>query len=1092
MAAEEPLACDALPRISVIVPSYNQGQFLRECFESIFRQQYPHLEVVVMDGGSTDGSVEIIRSYAPRLKYWQSQRDGGQSAAINAGMQHCTGDLVSWLNSDDFYCEDALWTLARAWMQHPGRGLYIGNGFRLDQETGAVKPFLERHVCLSRRGLLEGPDYILQPATFFLRDAFLAVNGLVPELRYCMDWDIYLRISRKYPVVAMNEFLAVSREYADTKTRAGGLGRVNEIIRMIQSHSGKELTTGTFCYLLDTALTSVRGSITRNTEVTLENGVIRLLADFGEEFGDGAWCAAYADPQDDVYLPVARGPWPRRPRDPSAPPLPRISVVVLVEADSAALDDTLRSIFAQDYPDVEVLVVDAAGTVAAGAVAGYPDVRMLRPRRARRQARLINHGLAAARGEVLSWMPAGDLLAEGALHAAGAAFADDAELDVVYGNALFLDPRGEPCLVDLRPMRSAFWFGRFEPPRGQPGFDKAPYSVPQASVAFHRRAWERAGPLKDSYRHIHAYEWFLRVAAGGRVRKLDRTQAFCRVGTRVEPWRWHESLVELYRFSRPQWPRRGTPEYEEAIEDYGEYFLCHKFGILADDEPGHWGMRLACLLARLRVVNPERWRRQGFIVTPRGAPPFHIPPPEPIIRSLLPLANAEELPQREGTTYRAAVCLARAPRHPGALGTEAREFQLLAEVCRCSVVELFTFRSARERTSALPADAVYTPEQMAHFRLDHLWRGLPPRNLVLRLLDGLRGLSIPVAGPANPLQVSQQFVRVRGYCVQALQERLDRGHHRADFLFIADQGNPAALALDTADTTTRLILIAHGSEADRLQRQVASSWGLSRLAAKLEARRGQRFEAANLDRFDGIIVASEVDRARFMAEYAFPAERIDVAGRAVDTAWWGTCPRRPASPAIVEFLGNLDDPQDALAARRFGTKVLPQLRQQAPEIVGWILDVGLGRTRRRSTIGAARVLEVGDDVRPHLAQAAVVCLPHQGGGLTRSAAAEVLAAGVPLVATSAAAEGLAIDPGVHYRTGNLDNELAAAIVELLQSPQSAAALARAGQEQVQRHHASTMQLAGFRDWLDRLARMPRRCHDSGAEPKGGVAEPAAA
>src|SRR5207253_10244668 len=102
-------------------------------FDSLFCQNYPSLEVVVMDGGSTDNSVDIIRAHAHRLKHWQSQKDGGQSAAINAGVQLCTGDLVAWLNSDDYYWRDCLWTVGRAFLQHPGYGLYIGNGFRHDQ-----------------------------------------------------------------------------------------------------------------------------------------------------------------------------------------------------------------------------------------------------------------------------------------------------------------------------------------------------------------------------------------------------------------------------------------------------------------------------------------------------------------------------------------------------------------------------------------------------------------------------------------------------------------------------------------------------------------------------------------------------------------------------------------------------------------------------------------------------------------------------------------------------------------------------------------------------------------------------------------------
>src|SRR5262245_22560893 len=156
-----PAAPGELPLISVVVPSYNQGRFLPDTLESLFRQDYPRLEVVVMDGGSTDNSVEVIRSYAPRLKHWQSQRDRGQSAAINAGVKLCTGDLVTWLNSDDYYWRDALWTVGRAWAAHPGRGLYIGNGLRHDQATGAYIPFCTRHIAFDRQALTHGTDYIL-------------------------------------------------------------------------------------------------------------------------------------------------------------------------------------------------------------------------------------------------------------------------------------------------------------------------------------------------------------------------------------------------------------------------------------------------------------------------------------------------------------------------------------------------------------------------------------------------------------------------------------------------------------------------------------------------------------------------------------------------------------------------------------------------------------------------------------------------------------------------------------------------------------------------------------------------------------------
>src|SRR5262249_38534152 len=143
----------------------------------------------------------IIEEYAGRLKYWQSRPDGGQSAAINAGVEQCTGELVGWLNADDFYWGDALWTVGRAWAAHPGRALYIGNGFRFDQHTRKYIPFLARHVALDREALLRGPCYLLQPATFVCRSAWREVGGLDPRLRYCMDWDLFLHVAHGRPAV---------------------------------------------------------------------------------------------------------------------------------------------------------------------------------------------------------------------------------------------------------------------------------------------------------------------------------------------------------------------------------------------------------------------------------------------------------------------------------------------------------------------------------------------------------------------------------------------------------------------------------------------------------------------------------------------------------------------------------------------------------------------------------------------------------------------------------------------------------------------------------------------------------------------------
>ncbi len=528
----------ALPRISVVVPSYNQGHFLPDTLKSIFRQNYPDLEVVVIDGGSTDGSVDVIRSYASRLKHWQSERDGGQSAAINAGVKHCSGELVTWLNSDDFYWGESLWVVGRAWAAYPGRGLYIGNGLRHDQRTGKSVPFLPRHMALNRAVLREGPDYLLQPSTFFLREAWEAVGGLDNDLRFCMDWDIFLRIVKRYPVVLINEFLGVSREYEETKTRSGKTTRAFEIIRMIQRHTQTELTLGSLGYLLETLLGAMDGQLSDKLREHINWSLVWTFKSFHRNFGDGWWSPAHGDARDDVYLPFAGQALP--PRRPDAPPLPPITVVIPSRNERAALEQTLASVLNQDYSPLEVLVVDAESTDGPDELRErYADrATWLRCPADCSTVRAINQGLAAAQGEVVTWLCPGDLLAVGALRAAGEAFRADGERELIYGNAVFIDPQDRLALVDLPPCRTGFWIGDFSATGGVPGYGAEVYQVPQPTVYLRRNLLEKCGPLDESYHSIFDYEYVRRLAGRTRVHKLERTQALVRIGADEAPERW--------------------------------------------------------------------------------------------------------------------------------------------------------------------------------------------------------------------------------------------------------------------------------------------------------------------------------------------------------------------------------------------------------------------------------------------------------------------------------------------------------------------------------------------------------------------------
>src|SRR5437899_9101981 len=128
---------NSYPKISVVTPSYNQGSYLERTIRSVINTEYPNIEYIVIDGGSTDNSLDIIKKYEKYLKYWVSEQDRGQSNAINKGFSHATGDLWTWLSSDDYYMPGALWTIATMAIANPEASVFVGSG-RIIDETGKV------------------------------------------------------------------------------------------------------------------------------------------------------------------------------------------------------------------------------------------------------------------------------------------------------------------------------------------------------------------------------------------------------------------------------------------------------------------------------------------------------------------------------------------------------------------------------------------------------------------------------------------------------------------------------------------------------------------------------------------------------------------------------------------------------------------------------------------------------------------------------------------------------------------------------------------------------------------------------------------
>lgn len=204
------------PKISIITPSYNQGQFIEETIRSVLLQNYPNIEYIIIDGGSTDGSIEVIRKYERWITYWVSEPDDGQTNAINKGFQKATGEIVAWLNSDDFYTPGALFSVAKAFLEKPNADVIYGN-----IKTVGVKTLKFPNICLNKysRKRLFYSNYIPQPASFISINALRKVKFLDERFDYIMDYDLWMRLGKENVIFHyIPKTLAYFRFHRNSKT----------------------------------------------------------------------------------------------------------------------------------------------------------------------------------------------------------------------------------------------------------------------------------------------------------------------------------------------------------------------------------------------------------------------------------------------------------------------------------------------------------------------------------------------------------------------------------------------------------------------------------------------------------------------------------------------------------------------------------------------------------------------------------------------------------------------------------------------------------------------------------------------------------
>jgi glycosyltransferase involved in cell wall biosynthesis len=203
--------------VSIVTPSYNQASYLEQTLRSVLEQDYPRIEYIVADGASSDGSVEIVEKYADKLAWWVSEKDNGQAEAINKGLVRATGEIIAWLNSDDYYLPGAISAAVKVFEENPSVVMVYGNMLAVDEHGHTFNELKYKQLSLEDLLCFQ---IIGQPAVFFRRDAYEKTGGLDTNFHFLLDHQFWIRIARHGKILHVDQTWAAARYHAEAKNRA--------------------------------------------------------------------------------------------------------------------------------------------------------------------------------------------------------------------------------------------------------------------------------------------------------------------------------------------------------------------------------------------------------------------------------------------------------------------------------------------------------------------------------------------------------------------------------------------------------------------------------------------------------------------------------------------------------------------------------------------------------------------------------------------------------------------------------------------------------------------------------------------------------
>jgi glycosyltransferase involved in cell wall biosynthesis len=662
---------------------------------------------------------------------------------------------------------------------------------------------------------------------------------------------------------------------------------------------------------------------------------------------------------------------------------------------------------------------------------------------------------------------------------------------MVFGNALYIDSQDKPILVDHGAYKTSLYYGAVQERGRVPAYWSYIHSIPQPTVFFRRRLLEKCGRLDENYKFIFDFELFFRFMSTGRLKKIEKTLAFYRIHEAGKTAGWNSFLVELYRFSRPQWPALSDPDFKRTLVSFTRAFMRRA-----------WGQRrrglaykvigiLVAAIAATRLGNPESSLKRLEDRRTRGSKRnTHIPP------EMRGMGDATDRPppiKRSTARYRAVFCSLFLPRYPGISGGEIRDFHLLRELQRfCDI----TFVSLHPTTSDSRCDplsegfsACYDPITLAqHFptlaKPEELHR---LRTLRARLSDRMRRSSLPVPGERLSRDPGLYLSQIKAYSIDFINSRLQE--QDVDFLIVSPQTNPLGLVANRQQNKTRFILGTYDVEMVRLQRVRDGMRGIKRVGAQLEARRAAEFERSHLRAFDGVIAVSELDRSIFIRQYGIDPRRVLSLENGVDTGYFAFHRRKRGRRPIVLFTGSFGYRPNHHAAMRLVRRIMPQVWRKIPDAQLWIVgqqpDPDLG-----ACSDGKRVFVTGrvESIRPYLQEATVYCAPLESGSGTKYKILEALSSGVPIVCTEVAREGFDLEDGKHVIVAETDGTIADRIAWLVENTREADVLAETGRAFVEQVHDWRRILFKLGPWLDGVAQLPKLSTSSDVRDLYGMTE----